>query len=92
MGKKFNLNKYRADRGKSYEFCQERKTIEDDTDANLQQGKRIMGNLISNVHGSIDLGLVHKSTNCPKLDVLDCCEISVYKRVRPECKVCIGNV
>lgn len=92
MSKKFRLTKYKADKNKSYEFCQERKTIEDETDAVFQQGKRIVGNLMSSVNGSIDLGLIHKSTNCPKLDVLDCCGISIHMRVRPECKVCVGNV
>lgn len=90
MRGKFNLSKYGDDKGKSYKFCQERKTMEDETNTPLQQGKRIVSNMLS--YRTLDLELVKKSESCPKLDVLDCCELAIHKRTKPECKVCVGNV
>ena len=92
MRRKFNLSKYDADKGKSYEFCQERKTMEDETNIPYQQGKRIISNSINSIAGICEEGLIRKSEECPKLDVLDCCELAVHKRTKPECKVCVGNV
>lgn len=92
MGNKFNLSKYNADKGKSYKFCQERKTIEDETNTELQQEKKIVSNLINRVHGGIDMDLLKKSEKCKELDILDCCGLSPFIRTKPECSVCIGNI
>lgn len=92
MRRKFNLSKYDADKGKSYKFCQERKTMEDETNTELQQGKKLLSNLISRVHSDMDIDLLKKSESCKELDVLDCCKLSPFIRTKPECKVCVGNV
>ena len=88
---KFNLSKYNADKDKSYKFCQERKTMEDETNASHQQGKRMVSNYINSVVGTVEEDLIRKSEECPKLDVLDCCKLAIHVRTKPECEVCIGN-
>lgn len=92
MRRKFNLSKYDDDKGKSYKFCQERKTMEDETNAELQQGKKMMEHLVNTIHGDMDVDLLKRSERCKELDILDCCELAVHKRTKSECKVCVGNV
>jgi hypothetical protein len=94
MSHKFNLNKYESDKGKSYEFCKKHRTIEDDVDASTRQLSnrlnRLSTTLFHNSNENRDLQTL--ADNCPKLDILDCCKLKLYKRTKPECQVCIGNV
>ena len=94
MSSKFDLKRYRADKGKSYEFCKKHRTVEEDVDASTRQ--------LSNRLNRLSAALFHDNAEnqdlqtladkCPKLDILECCELTLHKRTKPECKVCIGNV
>lgn len=88
----FNLSKYGKDRKKSYDFCQKRKSLEDDDNVQLQQGKKMMDNMASHFRGDFSIKMLRISEECDELDVLDCCSLPKFKRTKPECKVCLGNV
>jgi hypothetical protein len=92
MAKKFSINKYKKDKGKSYKFCQERKTMEDDNNTQHKKVMKSLDNTIDVLFRGADVALVEKSKNCKELDILDCCTIKPHNRTKPECKVCSGNV
>ncbi|MCK5342355.1 MAG: hypothetical protein KAR20_03075 [Candidatus Heimdallarchaeota archaeon] len=92
MGNKFNINKYNKDKGKSYKFCQERKTMEDDNNVQHKKIVKDIDNTIDALFKGFNNELIEKSKTCKKLDMLDCCTSKQHNRTLPECKVCSGNV
>lgn len=94
MSRKFNLKKYDSDKGRSYDFCKEHRTIKEDVDASTRQLSNRLNRLSTTLfHDNAEnRDLQTLADNCSKLDILDCCELKLHKRTKPECQVCIGNV
>ena len=94
MSGKFNLSKYQADKEKSYKFCQKHRTVKEDVDASTRQLSNRLDRLSATLFhdNAEDRDLQTLADNCPKLDILDCCKLTLHKRTKPECQVCIGNV
>lgn len=94
MSRKFDLEQYKSDKEKSYNFCKKHRTIEEDVDASTRQLSNRLNRLSTTLfHDNVEnRDLQTLADKCPKLDILDCCELILHKRTKPECQVCIGNV